>query len=446
MIVSADNLEQSLIKQPPVVNGVSDLLAQTSVYDWVTTVAIILLAYGITWWVKRWLRQRDMQNTTPRWFDVNAMARVLFPLLLWLMAHGAQVAAESLGASDVWLKFITQLFGAFFAVRLFLSVVRGALPDGSVRDIIERVCVISIWAVVLLEYTGRLDSVLAHLDSVRFTLGKSTVTLSDVIALVFIVTVVWLLLKWLTGMVEAMLIQRPNQYFVQFDLSARVIFVRIAQGVLVVVAVLFCLMAVGIDVAVLSVFGGALGVGIGLGLQKIASNYVSGFVMLFERSVRIGDLITTTDNQRGYVTQINARYTVIQGMDGNEFLVPNERLITMPVTNWTLNDHRVWMSATLHLKHGVDIDFIRPKLIEAVSQIPRVLASPAPAVLLANTTNTGHVLEITWWVNDPENGRMNVTSDINLAIWRVCRAYDIPFSIDQAKYEAELAKAHDETD
>jgi small-conductance mechanosensitive channel len=444
--VPVNNIEQSLDNQTPVVNGVSDLLAQTTAYDWVTTVAIILMAYGITWWVKRWLHQRDVQNATPRWFDVNAMARVLFPLLLWLMAHGAQLAALNFGASDVWFKFITQLFGAFLAVRLFLSMVRGALPHGSVRHIIERMCVISIWAVVLLDYTGRLDVVLGHLDSVRFTLGKNTVTLSDIIALVFIITVVWLFLKWLTGMVEAMLIERPNRYFVQFDLSARVIFVRIAKGILLVVAVLFCLTAVGIDVTVLSVFGGALGVGIGLGLQKIASNYVSGFVMLFERSVRIGDLITTTDNQRGYVTQINARYTVIQGMDGNEFLVPNERLITMPVTNWTLNDHRVWMSATLHLKHGVDIDFIRPKLIEAVSQIPRVLASPAPAVLLANTTNTGHVLEITWWVDDPENGRMNVTSDINLAIWRVCRAYDIPFSIDQAKYEAELAKAHDETD
>ena len=191
---------------------------------------------------------------------------------------------------------------------------------------------------------------------------------------------------------------------------------------------------------VLSVFGGALGVGIGLGLQKIARNYVSGFVMLFERSVRICDLITTSDGYRGNVTQINARYTIIQGADGNEVLVPNETLVTQPVVNWSLHDKSIWMNTAVQVKHNTDIDEIRPKLLEAIKNVPRVLDKPAPSAFLSKITDKGFVIELTWWINDPENGRMNVTSEVNLAIWRVCREYGVEFFTLQAAEVLDLPK------
>ena len=266
-----------------------------------------------------------------------------------------------------------------------------------------------------------------QLDSWHVKLGKNTISATNVLTLLLVVAVAWLVVKWLDREIEYVVLKQPNRYFAEIDLSVRVVLVRILKAILLVVAVLFSLTAAGLDLTVLSVFGGALGVGIGLGLQKIASNYVSGFVILFEGSVRIGDLISTVDGSRGYVTQINSRYAVIQGVDGSETLVPNESLVTSPVVNWSLNEKNLWMSTSVQVEHETDIDFIRPKLLEVVSAIPRVLPHPAACVYLSKITEKGYVLEVAWWINDPENGRSNINSDVNMAIWQTCRASNVEF-------------------
>ena len=203
------------------------------------------------------------------------------------------------------------------------------------------------------------------------------------------------------------------------------VLVRFLKGLLILVAVLLSLSASGIDLTVLSVFGGALGVGIGLGLQKIASNYVSGFVMLFERSVRIGDLISTSDGTRGFVRTINARYTLIEGSSGDEVLIPNENLIVNPVVNWSLHDKKNWLSTQIPVNYDIDLDFIMPKIVQAVKDLPRVAQSPTPNVLLSSISDKGYILEITWWLLDPENGRMNIISEVNLVAWRVLREHNV---------------------
>lgn len=422
--MAQDIITSELSNPAPLVNSVRELLAQASPTYWLITALIIAVAWFITWLARRGLRLRVNQL---RWLSTNTLARLLLPLLLWLLAHLALTVYQRMGAPVIWFHFLTQIFGAFLAVRLFLHMVRRAMPDGSVRHIIERVTIVSIWAVMLLNYVGKLDDWLQLLDGFKVTLGKNTVTLSDVLALMFVLLVVYLAVKWLAHEIENLLLKRPNKYFAQVDLSSRVVLTRIIKGLLLVFGVLFALTAVGLDLTVLSVFGGALGVGIGLGLQKIASNYVSGFVMLFERSVRIGDLISTADGYRGYVTQINARYTIIQGIEGNEILIPNETLVTQPVVNWTLNSKNIWMSTSIQVKYDTDIDVIRPKLLDAVRVVPRVLSDPEPYTYLAKITDKGFVIELAWWIDDPENGRLNVTSDVNMAIWRVCREYKIEF-------------------
>lgn len=311
-------------------------------------------------------------------------------------------------------------------------MVRRAMPDGAIRHFIERSAVIMIWAMMLLNYIGKLENLDEKLNTFKFSIGKNTITVSDILALLFIFLIVYLLVRWLSYEIDSMLLKRPNKYFSQLDLSSRVVFVRILKGVLVVFGVLFGLTAVGLDLTILSVFGGALGVGIGLGLQKIASNYVSGFVMLFERSVRIGDVITTADGHRGSVKVINSRYTIIEGASGNEVLVPNEALVTQTVVNWTLHDKNIWMSTSIQVKHDTDIDELRPKLVEAVNEIPRVLKNPECSVLLSKITDKGNILDLSWWINDPENGRLNVTSDVNLAILRTCRECKVEFFLLQA--------------
>jgi small-conductance mechanosensitive channel len=173
----------------------------------------------------------------------------------------------------------------------------------------------------------------------------------------------------------------------------------------------------GIDLTVLSVFGGALGVGLGLGLQRIASNYVSGFILLLDRSLRLGDLIAV-DRFYGSVSQINTRYTLLRGLDGTDTVIPNEMLISSPVVNHSLTDRRLRLAVRISIAYESDLDLAMKLGAEAAGRTARVLADPAPATLLVEFAADGILLEVAFWVTDPEQGRMNVQSDVAVAVYR----------------------------
>jgi small-conductance mechanosensitive channel len=178
----------------------------------------------------------------------------------------------------------------------------------------------------------------------------------------------------------------------------------------------------------LSVVGGALGVGIGFGLQKLAANYISGFVILAEHSVRIGDMVKV-DGFEGRITDIKTRYTVIRALNGRESIVPNELLITSRVENSSLADPKVLLTATVSVAYGTDLEALMPLLASAVGQVPRVLADPAPSVLLTGFGADGLDLTLPFWIEDPQNGQGNVLSAVNLEVLRVLngQGIDIPF-------------------
>ena len=416
-------LEHTLTSKNAPMQGVHALIAEISPTSMAITLLIIALGFFVTWMVRRIYQQRDLQHKVPNW--MNVLMRMTLPFLLWLFAHITMQIYANKGLTTIWFEFMAQLFAAWFFVRLFLYVVRRALPEGARRATLERLSIVVIWALMLLDYVGKLDGIFARLDGFKIKLGNAQLSVLDGLTLVAVVLVLWLVVQWLTHEIEDLLLKKPNQKFASFDLSARMVLVRFLKGLLILIAILLSLSASGIDLTVLSVFGGALGVGIGLGLQKIASNYVSGFVMLFERSVRIGDLISTSDGTRGFVRTINARYTLIEGASGDEVLVPNENLIVNPVVNWTLHDKKNWLSTQLPVNYDIDLDFIMPKIIQAVKDLPRVAQSPTPNVLLSSISDKGYILEITWWLLDPENGRMNIISEVNLVAWRVLREHNV---------------------
>jgi small-conductance mechanosensitive channel len=180
-------------------------------------------------------------------------------------------------------------------------------------------------------------------------------------------------------------------------------------------AILVALPMVGIDITALSIFGGALGVGLGFGLQKIAANYVSGFVILAERSLRIGDMVRVDDFD-GRISDIRTRYTVIRALNGREAIVPNEMLITQRVENLSLADMKVLLTTTVQVAYGTPIRALQAKVVEVVSAVPRVVADPAPGCQLAEFAADGMNLVINFWIADPENGQGNVRSDVNLAV------------------------------
>jgi len=203
---------------------------------------------------------------------------------------------------------------------------------------------------------------------------------------------------------------------------------NIVRAVLLFIGLLFAMSAVGIDLTALSVLGGAVGVGLGFGLQKIAANYVSGFVILAERSLRIGDMVKV-DNFDGRITDIRTRYTVIRALNGREAIVPNEMLITQRVENSSLADPRVVVSSTVQVAYGTDVRALQPKLVAAMTGVPRVIAEPGPTVQLSNFAADGMDLTLSFWIRDPENGQGQVKSDVHLAVLDVLNAegVEIPF-------------------
>ncbi|HEU0368136.1 MAG TPA: mechanosensitive ion channel domain-containing protein, partial [Candidatus Acidoferrum sp.] len=191
------------------------------------------------------------------------------------------------------------------------------------------------------------------------------------------------------------------------------------------------------------VFGGALGVGLGLGMQKIASNYVSGFVILLERSLSIGDMISV-DKYSGKVSQINTRYTVLMGLDGVETVLPNEMLISGPVQNQSLSNRTVRVSTVLTAAYGSDLDFLIPMLEALPLGVARVLESPAPGVSLNKFSPDGFELELGFWISDPESGRGSVISEVNKKIYALVQSGDIKLALpalDPRLIDAHIASA-----
>ncbi len=211
-------------------------------------------------------------------------------------------------------------------------------------------------------------------------------------------------------------------------MSLRKIAASAVRALLLFVGLMFALSAAGIDLTALGVLGGAIGVGVGFGLQKIAANYVSGFVILAERSIRIGDMVKV-DGFEGRITDIRTRYTVIRSLGGRESIVPNELLITQRVENSSLADSRLLVIGGVQVAYGTDVRALQPKLVAAIARVPRVLAEPGPGVQLAGFGADGLDLRILFWIGDPENGQGNVTSEVNLAVLDVFGAegVEIPY-------------------
>jgi small-conductance mechanosensitive channel len=234
-----------------------------------------------------------------------------------------------------------------------------------------------------------------------------------------------ILALWASQFIESRLMRVPHM-----DLSLRMALTKAARTFLLVLAVLVALPAVGIDLTVLSVFGGALGVGLGFGLQKIASNYISGFIILLDRSVRIGDMVTV-DRQYGQVTQINTRYTLLKAQDGTESIIPNEMLIAQSVVNHSLSAPDIRIGLPIQVAYSTDLEKARELMIAAAKNHPRVAqgGNEEPKVLLREFADNGINMELAVWIKDAEEGQLNLRSDLYWAIWTAFRqaGIEIPF-------------------
>jgi small-conductance mechanosensitive channel len=314
------------------------------------------------------------------------------------------------------ISLVLFVLGAYLVLRGVFFVLRRSFRGAAWLLGFERGFTLFVVLVVGLHLSGWLPDLIAWLESVRFGVGKQQLDLWQILRGLATVLATVLLALWLGGLLESRLLAAQA-----LDSSLRVVLARLARALFLVVAVLIALPAVGIDLTMLSVFGGAFGVGLGFGLQKIAANYVSGFIILLDRSIRLGDQISVGQD-RGQVTQITTRYTVLKGSNGVESIVPNEVLVSSVVQNESYSDTRVRHAVSVQVGYDCDLDAARALLLTAAASEPRVLAEPAPQAFVMSFADSGIVLELAYWLGDPAGSVQTVRSTINLAIWRAFKA------------------------
>lgn len=361
-------------------------------------------------------------------FSIDGLRWLAFPVAALLLLAAGEILLRAAGvvtrAADArLLRLALTLAAALALIRLVVHVLRRAFSNVALVAASARTIALAIWFVVALHFTGVLGDVVEWLDATRIPVGTARVSLWVIAMGALSVLATLLVALWIGSALEARLMRAQ-----QLEPNLRVAAARALKAVLLLIAVLVGLSIVGIDLTVLSVFGGALGVGLGLGLQRVASNYVSGFIILLDKSLRIGDLITV-DQHTGVVTQINTRYTVIRALDGTEALVPNEKLVAEPVTNQSYSDRKVLIRCNVQVSYATDVERALALLRQAARVSPRVLDDPAPGAMLVDFGADGLNLALTFWIADPENGRLSVTSDVNREILRLFRdnGIEIPF-------------------
>jgi small-conductance mechanosensitive channel len=383
--------------------------------------AVIAAGLALGWLVARILRRRVPEK--PAWeFGAGGFHRVAFPLAALALIWGAGLALRKLQATP-FVDLAIALLVAFAVIRLAVYVLRSILPEGAFLRGSERTIATAMWVGVALHLVGILPEVREALDDVAFMAGKQRISLLLVIQGLVSVAITLAVSLWFAGLIERQVLATER-----LEMSTRVVIAKLLRAVAALVAILVALPLVGIDVTALSVFGGALGVGLGFGLQKIASNYVSGYIILLDRSVRIGDLVTV-DNRHGVVKEIASRYTVIRSLDGTESIIPNETLITQAVTNHSYTDRKVVVKVKVSVGYGSDMDRVFTLLLDIARRQPRVLADPAPGCWIAALGDNGVDVELVAWIADPDQGQAALRGEILKEILAAFRAegIEIPF-------------------
>jgi len=368
------------------------------------------------------LRRQGADPAYVRGVGEEGLRRVVFPLSALLLVALARVTLDKWHHVNL-LKLAVPLLMAMAVIRLTVHALKRAFPRAGWLASFERLFAFVAWVVVALHIVGVLPAVIDGLEQISFQVGKANVNLWVLLQGLLTVMLTVLVALWLAGVVEARLMHTDG-----LDANLKLVFARLSKALLIVLAVSIGLPLVGIDLTALSVFGGALGVGLGLGMQKIAANYVSGFILLLDRSIRMGNLISV-GSERGVVSQITTRYTVLKGMSGVESIVPNETLVGAVVQNETFTDPKVRIALPVQVSYATDLEKAMAILVEAAGKQARVMADPAPAAFVEAFADSGINLQLGFWINDPTEGTLGVRSAINLEIWRRFKqeGIEIPF-------------------
>ncbi|MBC8337912.1 MAG: mechanosensitive ion channel [Rhodospirillales bacterium] len=357
------------------------------------------------------------------WYNrfVRPATEVLAPLSLpvvWLVLQWfSVVAAHNAGWANHVIRIVVSLLTAWIIIRLASTLIR--------HTAWARAVAVAAWTIAALNITGLLDPTMTVLDSMALNIGLVRISILGVFKAIIALGV----LLWLAGYFSHLL-ERRLSVMPGVTPAAGVLFGKLFRVLLFTIAVVVAMDSVGIDLTALALFSGAIGLGIGFGLQKVFSNLISGFILLMDRSVKPGDVIAIGETY-GWINALSARYVSVITRDGIEHLIPNEELISQRVENWSFSNRLVRLRLPIGVAYETDVKKAIEIVIEAANDVERVLAEPAPACQLTGFGDNAVNLELRVWINDPRNGLGNVKSAILLGVWEKFAEHDIAFPYPQ---------------
>jgi small-conductance mechanosensitive channel len=431
----------------------ADLVAQVSsqieallTFSALVQLGGILVAILASWWIGRLLGER-MRSQIDAGFE--SRVREAFGIVSPYLCALAIIAAfggllHALKAPSDIIDLAITLSGLLVLIRFAVYLARVSLSDrtkgwGNTITFI-------IWAVLSLHFVGWFDPLVQALDSVGVRAGDKRITVWTVLKLAFTVGAFILVAVWLARWIERRLMSMQG-----LAISMRIGIAKFAQAFLIGLSVLLGLNAAGLDLTTLNVLTGAIGVGLGFGLQAIVANLVSGFVLLMDRSIKPGDVISftgttgTSTEGFGWVQEMRGRYVVVRDRDGVETLVPNHHLITNTVINWSYTDQKVRLKLPIRVSYQNDPEEALRIMLMATEGHERILRDPPPVSRLMGFNDYGFDLELRFWISDPQSGVNNVRSDVNRAIWRLFKEHDIRVPVAQRDVRLRMVKDEQES-
>ena len=405
----------------------------------------IVIAILVAFWFGRQVRGTDRARAVVVQYGLQArlteallIASPHLAALVLISAFGGVLHA--LKAASHLVDLAITLAGLLLIIRVAVYVVR--LSVGNRTKGWGNTITFIVWGILALHVLGWFEPVVQALDSVGVSTSKSRITLWSVLKILFTVGAFILIAVWIARWIERRLMAMQG-----LALSMRIGIAKFAQTFLVALSILLGLNATGLDLTTLNVLTGAVGVGLGFGLQAIVANFISGFVLLMDRSIKPGDVISftgtmgTTTEGFGWVQELRGRYVVVRDRDGVETLVPNQHLITNPVINWSYTDPRVRLKLPVRVSYRDDPELALTLLIKATEGHQRVLRDPPPVSRMMGFGESGFDLELRFWISDPQEGVNNVRSDVNRSIWRLFKTNNVTIPVSQREIVVQMREA-----
>ena len=386
---------------------------------------IVVVACSVAWAINGALRAYVMRNAPEHWkVGIGGINRVLFPLSTLVLVLLGKIAIASWHHTSL-LVLASKLLLAMAVIRLIVYAVRYTSQPSGMLKALESTISGFIWVITALHLSGVLPGIVDNLESIEFNIGKNQINLLVALQGLLTVVITIFIAMWLSRVVENKLMRIQD-----INMNLRVVLSKLLRIFLIFIAVLIALSAVGLDITMLSVFGGALGVGLGFGLQRIASNYVSGFIILLDKSMQIGDVVTI-DTHYGVVSDLRTRYLVLRKLDGTQVIIPNETLIINPVINHSFTDHKARVQMPIQVSYDSPLE-LAMQLMQAIAENhPRVLVEPAPVVQIKGFGESGIDLMLSIWIPDPEEGSAALQSEIYLQVWQAFKTNNISIPFPQ---------------